>query len=157
MDNKEKNLKEREVLAKRLNEIISTLGISQNKFANEIKWNQALISKIMKGKTYVSDKLIDAICAGHNVNKNWFLTGEGEMFCPKAESFPITDVDGNPLNEEEAKFIGTYRKLIPPNKEVAQVTVDALLKAQLQPENVVITPATQGPELRQTLRGESKE
>ncbi|GHT71780.1 hypothetical protein FACS1894110_25370 [Spirochaetia bacterium] len=104
--------KKEKFLRDQLFKILEKLGISQNQFAKGIKWDQSTISRIGKNDSIVSEKLIDAICAGYNINKNWFTTGSGDMF-----NQALSIVSADDLKNDEQDLIGTYRELYPPAQE----------------------------------------
>lgn len=56
------------------------LDMTQEDFAEELGLQRNSISLIENGKRNPSKKTIEAICFKFNVNKNWFETGEGDMF-----------------------------------------------------------------------------
>lgn len=65
----------------RLKEIISYLDISNIKFAKMIGKSPNYISMLITGKKKINDKLLFSITkAVPNLNKDWLLTGKGEMF-----------------------------------------------------------------------------
>jgi len=61
--------------------LIAALGLSQSRFAASINVSPGNVSEWLSkpNKNPSSDALI-RICETHNVNLNWLLTGQGEMF-----------------------------------------------------------------------------
>jgi phage repressor protein C with HTH and peptisase S24 domain len=65
---------------KRIELIISTLGLNKNSFSNRIKVNPTVIHNIIKGRNAPSYDLLNKIVLTFdNINPSWLLTGEGEM------------------------------------------------------------------------------
>ena len=135
----------------RVKEIRKTLKMTQVEFAKTLGIKGGSLSVIELGSS-VTEPNIKLICTpnrlkdGFSVNVNWLRTGIGDMFLPTFDQ-EILDEEGRPLSQEEGTFIKTYRKLTPPNKEVAKTTVMALLKAQgeVYEKELIAPPAGIGP------------
>ncbi len=67
-------------VAARLKALRSTLSVTQNKVAELLKCSQAKVSDYESGKLHISNSDLTTIANAYNVNLNWMLTGEGEMF-----------------------------------------------------------------------------
>ena len=65
-------------------------GLSQAQFAQRINKSPGFISNVEKGRSEVSEKTIIAVCSTFEINKNWLVTGEGDMF---AKGQSISKVD----------------------------------------------------------------
>lgn len=63
----------------RVQKLISTMGLSVNSFAKKINITQSTIASMFSKGTQPSVKTINAIIDNTDVNKEWLLTGEGEM------------------------------------------------------------------------------
>lgn len=79
----------------RLRAIRDALSYDQAAMAAALKIDQGTLSRMERNKSGFSEKTIECL-AGLEVNINWFLTGDGEMFLLK-ESKP--DETSNLLNE----------------------------------------------------------
>ena len=66
---------------KRINEIRKALNLTQRAFGEKIGMQQNTIALIECGRN-TSRQTVDAICREFGVNKEWLLTGTGEMFAP---------------------------------------------------------------------------
>lgn len=55
-------------------------GLSQTEFAAKMFMTKDAISNIERGINGASDRTIEMICSTFNVNKDWLVDGEGEMF-----------------------------------------------------------------------------
>jgi len=122
----------------RLIEVRDALRLNQGEFASKLGLSQGAVSDFEHRKKALIERNLKLICLTFGVNENWLRTGKGEMFIKTPASpyeQPIYDKNGQPLSPEEGVFMGTYRKLTEPNKEVARTTVDALLKSQGKPSN----------------------
>jgi transcriptional regulator with XRE-family HTH domain len=67
-------------IKERIQEIRRELGISLRDFAKRIYISRSLLSGIEQGKKNINDRTIQLISTEFNVNKDWLLTGKGEMF-----------------------------------------------------------------------------
>ena len=129
------DIKKNETSNDRIKMLRKALEMTQEDFASYLGIQNTAVSKIENSESGLSEQNIFLICTqnrlkdGYTVNEEWLRTGKGEMFITAIDP-DIFDDQGNPLNHDEGTFIRTYRKLTPPNKEVAKTTVDALLKSQ---------------------------
>ena len=67
-------------LITRLLMIIEKKKITQHKFAIMAGISPANFLRMLQGKQNITERTIDKICTGHGLNKDWLLTGEGDMF-----------------------------------------------------------------------------
>ena len=65
---------------KRIKKIRETLEVSQRDFAKRVYISQTLLGDIELGNRNVNDRTIQLISTEFNVNKDWLLTGKGDMF-----------------------------------------------------------------------------
>jgi len=65
---------------KRIKQVRQTLNISQRDFAKRVYISQTLLGDIELGNRNVNDRTIQLISIEFNVNKDWLITGNGEMF-----------------------------------------------------------------------------
>jgi len=54
--------------------------LSIRDFAKEIYFSHSVYGQVEYGSREPNDRIIQLICSKFNVNKNWILTGAGEMF-----------------------------------------------------------------------------
>ncbi|MEO6284028.1 MAG: helix-turn-helix transcriptional regulator [Dyadobacter sp.] len=64
----------------RVAELISVLNLTHNSFAKSISKTATTIYQVTSGKNKPGFDVLEAICEVHNVNSNWLVRGEGEMF-----------------------------------------------------------------------------
>lgn len=57
-----------------------SLGLTQEKFAEQVGLSRNFMWMIESGTRVPSDRTISDICREFNVNETWLRTGEGEMF-----------------------------------------------------------------------------
>lgn len=74
----------------RLKEIRNNLGLNQIEFGEGLSLTRDHISRMEKGTRSITTKTINMISKVYGVNKEWLLTGKGEMF---NNFFPGLNVD----------------------------------------------------------------
>lgn len=92
-------------------------GISQEQFGEIIGIKKAAVSKIENGENSLSKGNLLAICRQFNVNKEWLINGNGEMFTPKSKEDEIQNFFENAISSDsdiakiQRKFISTLVSL----------------------------------------------
>ena len=79
-------------------------GLSQTEFADKLSLTKNYISLIENGNRVPSDRTISDICEKFNVNKDWLLTGEGEMRRPVSRNTEIAAFMGEVMRGESEDF-----------------------------------------------------
>lgn len=64
----------------RVREIRKALNLTLEKFGMKLGVGKQAISKIEKGENSVTDQMAISICREYNVNYDYLMNGEGEMF-----------------------------------------------------------------------------
>lgn len=73
----------------RVLKIRKALDLTMEQFGDKLGVQKSAISKIEKDKVNLSDQMIKSICREYNVNYDYLVYGEGEMF----DDFPETLLD----------------------------------------------------------------
>ena len=73
----------------RVKEVRATLGLTLEKFGDKLGVTKVAISNIEKGNRNLTDQMAKSICREYNVNYDYLMTGEGEMF----DDLPQTVLD----------------------------------------------------------------
>ncbi len=71
-------------LGERVKIIRRHYGLSQAQFAHKMNRSAGLFSKVEKGRSSVSEETINLIVEVYGVNKEWLVSGVGEMGCGDA-------------------------------------------------------------------------
>lgn len=79
-------MKSNTITAKRIVILRELLGLSQNAFAKKIDVSQGALSQIESGKTKLSLDTLTSLSNSLNVNCNWLVNGNGEIFNEKAHT-----------------------------------------------------------------------
>jgi transcriptional regulator with XRE-family HTH domain len=64
----------------RIKQIREELGVSQREFAKRVFISQTLLGDIELGNRNINERTIQLISTEFNINKDWLLTGKGDMF-----------------------------------------------------------------------------
>lgn len=88
----------------RIKQIRKSKKLSQQEFGKSLNLSQNHICSIEKGTRAVTDRLISDICRVYNVNKDWLLTGNGDMYDDPLAPFVIED-------EEVKEFVKSFLKM----------------------------------------------
>ena len=111
----------------RMREIIKDSGLSDAEFSSRLEVNPSNLSKMINGQRTIGNAIINKLVLGFGVNRNWFLTGNGEKYsktdrpCPLECTIRLLPVSamGGSLNEF---FIGVKdadcERIISPIKDV---------------------------------------
>ena len=67
-------------IRERIQQIREELKISQRDFAKRIYISKSLLSEIEIGNRSINERTIQLITTEFNINKDWLLTGKGDMF-----------------------------------------------------------------------------
>lgn len=67
-------------LSERIREIRISSGDTQTKFAKKLSISRSAVSKIESGENTPSSQTIALICKIYNINYQWLVNGNGEMF-----------------------------------------------------------------------------
>lgn len=98
----------------RIVKVRKEIGLTQDSFAEKIGLSKNFVWMIEKGERVPSERTINAICREFDVNKEWLLTGEGEMFKALTRSQTITNFMGDLVvddNSFKARLIEALAKL----------------------------------------------
>lgn len=73
----------------RIREIRKELGLTLEKFGEKLGVKKNSISQLENGKNSLTDQMTKSICREYNVNYDYLMDGEGEMF----DDLPQTVLD----------------------------------------------------------------
>ena len=69
-----------EEVRERIKKVRTALNVSQRDFAKRVFISHALLGEIELGNRNINDRTIQLITTEFKVNREWLLTGKGEMF-----------------------------------------------------------------------------
>lgn len=68
------------LLSERIKEIRKAENLTQSKFGEKLSVSRDVISSFESGRVEPKPIFLNYLCEVFNVNKEWLLTGEGEMY-----------------------------------------------------------------------------
>lgn len=93
----------------RLNRILQESGLKKIAFAERINVHQSYVSKMISGEKTPSERLIDDICEkiiidGKQINKDWLVTGNGEMYKSRTRNQEIYAFTADVMKDVDESF-----------------------------------------------------
>ena len=112
----------------RVNEVRKSLGLTLEKFGEKLGVTKTTISRIEKGVNNLTDQMAISICREYNVNYDYLMYGEGEMF----DDLPQTIVDElctqYELNDFDKALVEMYVSLPAESRERIKEYMKQLIK-----------------------------
>lgn len=112
----------------RVLEIRKSLNLTMDKFGEKLGVQKSAISKIEKDKVNLSDQMTKSICREYNVNYDYLVNGEGEMF----DDLPQTVLDELCMQYDCDDFdrvlIEEYLKLNTNDKQIIKNFIENVCK-----------------------------
>jgi transcriptional regulator with XRE-family HTH domain len=102
----------------RIKAVRNALGLSQRAFCRGIFLSQGYYAQIESGIKKANERIYELISTKYNVNKDWLLTGKGEMF------------SGSTPDVELEQLIEIYKELDPLFREYVMLQIKQLLNVQ---------------------------
>lgn len=123
----------------RLRLISESLGVSFNKMSKDLGFSQGYLSQMASGVRAINDRVINLLVLTYNVNREWFETGEGEMFLtPTPSPPPAFDLDAT-VDE----FVAVVAKLPREMQElIAKIGLSICDKLDLSPLGACVDRTT---------------
>lgn len=79
-------------IGNRLRAVRKALGLTQQEFAAAVGLKQSTIAMYEMGHGKASERVITTLCKEYDINRNWLLTGEGEMFRQKTQNETLMEL-----------------------------------------------------------------
>lgn len=102
--------------------------MTQEKFAKKLGLKRQTIATYETGRSEPMDNIVISICREFNVNREWLLTGEGNMYnMPEDETAAVVSElleESNPVYDAVISIVQTYQKL----DEKSQKVMDNFIK-----------------------------
>lgn len=158
-------MNKKEGVQHRLKALRTELKITQKKLSDVLNCSQGKVSDYESGKLSMSHRDMLVIANTYNVNLNWLLTGEGDMYFnvrARGDSslirLPIAGLiaAGAPMElvpDEETQYIEVSRKLLslPPPYYVFQVEGESMLPLIYPDDYVIISRNWRGIKLNKRI------
>lgn len=112
----------------RIKEIRKTLDLTLDKFGEKLGVTKQTVSRIENGVNNVTDQMARSVCREYNVNYDYLMYGEGEMF----DNLPQTIVDElcvqYDLNDFDKALVEMYVSLPTGSRERIKEYMKQLVK-----------------------------
>lgn len=114
------------MINERIKDLRKELGLNQAEFGQKLGVTRSVILNIEKGKNKFppADIFIEHICEIFNVNKDWLVDGNGDIFDPGAQP-----------NKMFNEFWDLFRDLKPEYQNYVRQQIDNLLEIQNKDKN----------------------
>ena len=114
-----------------------SLGLTQEKFAEQVGLSRNFMWMIESGTRVPSDRTISDIFREFNVNETWLRTGEGEMFNQITRSEKITaflaDITADEGDDFKRRFVEMLAELEPEDWKLLERMAEKLQKKEGNP------------------------
>lgn len=112
----------------RVKEVRKTLDLTLEKFGEKLGVKKAALSAIENGKRNLTEQMIISICREYNVNYDYLVYGDGDMF----DRFPETILDElciqYHLDDEDRDILNLYLELPADAKKALKETIRNIFK-----------------------------
>ncbi|MBO0558969.1 XRE family transcriptional regulator [Clostridium botulinum] len=89
----------------------NVIGLTQEDFAKKIDLKRSSLASIEVGAVNLTERNIKTICNTFNVNENWLINGEGEMFNTLQEDKELLNFVINALADKNQFVKDTFLTL----------------------------------------------
>ena len=77
----------------RVKDVRKTLKLTLEEFGKKVGVTKQTVSRIENGINNLTDQMVKSICREFNVNYDWLMDGEGEMFSDLCSQYELDDLD----------------------------------------------------------------
>ncbi len=116
----------------RFKQLRKATGLSQTEFAERVNLKRNTIASYEAGVREPVSAILELICREFGVNKDWLLTGEGEMFKTSTLDEELTTLVGSLLSDEEDSYkkrlINSLLKLSPTEWEKLEELTNRIIE-----------------------------
>jgi len=117
----------------RIRNLRKYLGLTMEKFGEQLGVGKTAISNIENGNRNVTEQMCKSICREFNVNEDWLRNGNGEMFfIPKDETAMIVsdllESTDNTFYNLILDIVKTYQNLKPTDQDIIKTICQQLIE-----------------------------
>lgn len=116
----------------RIKKIRKDADLTQEKFAERLGIKRNTVATYETGKSEPMDNIIVSICREFNVNKDWLLTGKGDIYnIPEDEvAAVVSDLleESNPFYDIIISIMKSYKKL----DDKSQAALNSLIQELME-------------------------
>ena len=120
----------------RIKQLRKSLGLSQAEFGKNIGVSRDVINNLDRSESAVEPKplMIEHICSVYNVNPNWLMHGDGEMFRERTVEVELQEFLANVVTDDDEsirkRFVLALSKLDGDDWKSVEKFLDAFTGAQ---------------------------
>lgn len=103
-------------IGERIAMIIENKGAKKIEFAAALNIHQSYVSKLVRGESIPSERLIEDICRKFGVNRDWLERGEGEMLVRRSAAIIEQLAQEYHLDEKARRLVENFLSLTPENR-----------------------------------------
>lgn len=96
----------------RIKKIRELAGLNQADFGMSVGVKQSAITGYETGARKPRDTVIKLICDEYHINKQWLLSGEGEMYMPKTKEREAEELVEKILDDPEQKKLRIVKWIV---------------------------------------------
>jgi len=126
-------------IGERIKIIRNNLGLTLDEFGEKIGLKKATLSKIENNLSGSTEQTIILICKEYNVNREWLLSGVGEMFNKSDDTLKslVENISSCADNDIKKRFLKAVAKLTPEQWELVEKLVDDIAQKNEEPEKTI--------------------
>jgi len=125
-------------IGERIKILRNNLGLTLDEFGEKIGLKKATLSKIENNLSGSTEQTIILICKEYNVNREWLLSGVGEMFNnDDTLKSLIENISSCADNDIKKRFLKAVAKLTPEQWELVEKLVDDIAQKNEEPEKTI--------------------
>lgn len=103
-------------IGERIAMIIEEKGVKKIEFAATLNIHQSYVSKLVKGESLPSERLIEDICRKFDIRREWLENGEGEMSVRRSSAILEQLAQEYHLDGQARRLVENFLSLTPENR-----------------------------------------
>lgn len=103
-------------IGERIAKIIEEKGVKKIEFAAALNIHQSYVSKLVKGESFPSERLIEDICRKFDICRDWLENGEGEMVVRRSSAILEQLAQEYHLDGQARRLVENFLSLTPENR-----------------------------------------
>lgn len=123
------NEKGGELVNERIKELRKELGLSMEKFGEQLGVHKTTIQKIENGTNNLTDQMFKSICREFNVSEEWLREGKGDMFLENSNSIIGKIISEIPLDDFSQTILKAYIEMDSKKREAFNVAIKEIASA----------------------------
>ena len=92
------------MIGKRIKKVRNDMELSQTEFGARMGYSRDIIGNTEAERVEMKPYLIKSICSVYNVNEQWLLTGEGDMYTLPKEEIALNEILANATINDGSKI-----------------------------------------------------